>query len=113
MYKPQGMSHTEGGWPKEVDATEKEQTQRYKKKIEKDDVFLETTLNLADNLIPDHAVRVLADALRRSASLRSQLARLDLRDNGGEGGIDGEAARRTLCEAAQRPVETADDWLLL
>jgi len=39
-YVSKGIMHFEGGWPKEVDATEKEQIQRYKKKVEKDDEYL-------------------------------------------------------------------------
>lgn len=39
-YIPLGMLHTEGGWPKEIDATEKEQTARFKKKVEKDDEYI-------------------------------------------------------------------------
>ena len=38
--KSQGMVHHEGGWPKEVDYTEKEQTLRYKKKVEKDEEYI-------------------------------------------------------------------------
>ena len=34
------MLHLEGGWPKEIDCTEKEQTLRYKKKVEKDEEYL-------------------------------------------------------------------------
>ena len=53
MYKPQGMLHLEGGWPKEVDPTEKEQTLRYKKKIEKDDEYLRQISNLAASIEGD------------------------------------------------------------
>jgi dynein intermediate chain 2 len=35
-----GVLHTEGGWPKEIDATDKEHTSRFKKKIERDPKYL-------------------------------------------------------------------------
>ena len=47
-YISQGMLHLEGGWPKDVDATEKEQTQRYKKKVEKDDEYIRQVKSLGD-----------------------------------------------------------------
>ena len=53
MYKPQGMLHLEGGWPKEVDPTEKEQTQRYKKKVEKDDDYIRQVKTLASTIEGD------------------------------------------------------------
>ena len=34
------MNHLEGGWPKDVDCTEKEQTARYRKKVEKDEQYI-------------------------------------------------------------------------
>ena len=47
-YKAQGMVHLEGGWPKDVDSTEKDQTQRYKKKVEKDDDYIKQIKALGD-----------------------------------------------------------------
>jgi len=47
-YKAQGMLHLEGGWPKDVDPTEKDQTQRYKKKVEKDDEYVKQVKALGD-----------------------------------------------------------------
>ncbi|KAJ0005286.1 hypothetical protein NQD34_011500 [Periophthalmus magnuspinnatus] len=35
-----GMNHTEGGWPKDVDPNEMEQTIRFRKKVEKDEGFM-------------------------------------------------------------------------
>ena len=32
-YQSHGMNHMEGGWPKDVDPTEKDQTARYRKKV--------------------------------------------------------------------------------
>lgn len=41
-----GMNHTEGGWPKDVSTTEDDQKVRYRKKIEKDDVYIHSMLQL-------------------------------------------------------------------
>ena len=42
----QGMSHTEGGWPRDVNPDDPEQKSRYRKKFEKDDDFLYKTRQL-------------------------------------------------------------------
>ena len=34
------MNHTEGGWPKDINPAEVEQTIRYRKKIEKDEGYI-------------------------------------------------------------------------
>ena len=47
-YIPQGMLHLEGGWPKDVDSTEKDQTTRFRKKIEKDDEYIKQVRSLGD-----------------------------------------------------------------
>jgi len=47
-YIPLGMLHTEGGWPKEIDSTEKEQTARFKKKVEKDEEYIRQVRALGD-----------------------------------------------------------------
>ena len=47
-YIPQGMLHLEGGWPKDVDATEKDQTLRYKKKVEKDEEYIKQVRALGE-----------------------------------------------------------------
>ena len=41
-----GMNHVEGGWPRDVNPTETEQVQRYRKKIEKEDMFIHTVTQL-------------------------------------------------------------------
>lgn len=41
-----GMNHTEGGWPREVNPTDEEQTLRFRKKIEKDETYIHTVLQL-------------------------------------------------------------------
>ena len=40
------MNHTEGGWPKDVNPAEVEQTIRYRKKVEKDEAYLATIMKL-------------------------------------------------------------------
>ena len=35
-----GMNHTEGGWPKDINPTEVEQTIRFRKKVEKDEHYI-------------------------------------------------------------------------
>ena len=44
----QGMNHTEGGWPKDVNCYDPEQTSRYRKKIEKDEDFIDITRDLVN-----------------------------------------------------------------
>jgi len=41
------MNHTEGGWPKDINILDAEQTVRYKKKIEKDEAYIRTILHLS------------------------------------------------------------------
>mmetsp|Transcript_46296 Transcript_46296/g.76595 ORF Transcript_46296/g.76595 Transcript_46296/m.76595 type:complete len:571 (-) Transcript_46296:17-1729(-) len=47
-YVSVGMFHQEGGWPKDVDPTEKEQTTRYRKKVEKDEEYIRQVKALGD-----------------------------------------------------------------
>ena len=47
-YTNHGMSHMEGGWPKDLDYTEKEQTVRYRKKVEKDEEYLRQVRDLVE-----------------------------------------------------------------
>ena len=42
----QGMSHSEGGWPRDVNPADAEQKSRYRKKLEKDEDFLLKTRHL-------------------------------------------------------------------
>jgi hypothetical protein len=41
-----GMSHMEGGWPKEVDHTEAEQVIRFRRKVEKDEDYIRQVVRL-------------------------------------------------------------------
>ncbi|EDW79093.1 dynein axonemal intermediate chain 2 [Drosophila tropicalis] len=45
-YKSTGITHNEGGWPKDINMHDPEQTVRYKRKIEKDDNYITQVMNL-------------------------------------------------------------------
>jgi dynein intermediate chain 2 len=47
-FSNQGIKHTEGGWPKDVDPTDAEHTIRYRKKIEKDEEYIKQVSELGD-----------------------------------------------------------------
>lgn len=40
------MCHSEGGWPKDLNIKDTEQIIRYKRKIEKDELYIHTMLQL-------------------------------------------------------------------
>ena len=40
------MNHVEGGWPKDINPAEVEQTIRYRKKVEKDEVYIQMVQDL-------------------------------------------------------------------
>ncbi|XP_042881587.1 dynein axonemal intermediate chain 2-like, partial [Penaeus japonicus] len=54
-FASSGMNHTEGGWPKDVSTTEDDQKVRYRKKIEKDDVYIHSMLQLGQKI--EHCIR--------------------------------------------------------
>ncbi|XP_076280813.1 uncharacterized protein LOC143209283 [Lasioglossum baleicum] len=45
-FKDSSMCHTEGGWPKDLNVKDTEQVVRYKRKIEKDELYIHTMLQL-------------------------------------------------------------------
>lgn len=45
-YRDNKMYHYEGGWPKDVNMKDLEQTVRYRRKIEKDELYIHTMLQL-------------------------------------------------------------------
>ena len=49
-YLSQGMNHFEGGWPKDINPAENDQTMRFRKKIEKDDAYINSVLGLCQVL---------------------------------------------------------------
>lgn len=46
-FESRGLMHTEGGWPKDVNPKDGEQTVRYKRKIEKDENYINQVMTLA------------------------------------------------------------------
>jgi len=53
-YVTHGMLHTEGGWPKDIDYAEKEQTTRYRKKVEKDEEYIRQVKALGEGV--EHSI---------------------------------------------------------
>jgi hypothetical protein len=49
-YKSNGMCHLEGGWPRDIDPTEKDQTARYRKKVEKDEDYIRQVVALSETV---------------------------------------------------------------
>ncbi|VVC90885.1 unnamed protein product [Leptidea sinapis] len=45
-YTNSGMNHVEGGWPKDINMNDPEATQRYRRKIEKDDAYIHAVMHL-------------------------------------------------------------------
>lgn len=45
-YETHGINHTEGGWPKDICLQDPEQTTRYRRKIEKDELFISQVMGL-------------------------------------------------------------------
>lgn len=41
------MNHTEGGWPKDININDEDQPKRYRRKIEKEESYAQTVLQLA------------------------------------------------------------------
>ncbi|XP_065826418.1 dynein axonemal intermediate chain 2-like isoform X2 [Oscarella lobularis] len=50
-----GMNHTEGGWPKDVNPNEVEQTIRFRKKVEKDEYYMQMIQKLGDTM--EHCIK--------------------------------------------------------
>ncbi|XP_063223643.1 dynein intermediate chain 3, ciliary [Bacillus rossius redtenbacheri] len=49
-YTQHGMNHTEGGWPRDVNPADEEQAIRYRKKVEKDDMYLHALSQLSHSM---------------------------------------------------------------
>lgn len=45
-FETHGINHTEGGWPKDICLQDPEQTTRYRRKIEKDELFINQVMGL-------------------------------------------------------------------
>ncbi|KAH8343365.1 hypothetical protein KR059_008988, partial [Drosophila kikkawai] len=50
-YDERGLYHYEGGWPKEVNPLDEEQTQRHRKKVERDDSWGEQVLEMIKKMM--------------------------------------------------------------
>lgn len=46
-FDSKGMMHNEGGWPKDINPNDVEQTVRYKRKIEKDENYINQVMTLS------------------------------------------------------------------
>ncbi|XP_049873987.1 dynein intermediate chain 3, ciliary [Pectinophora gossypiella] len=59
-YTTSGINHIEGGWPKDINMNDPEATQRYRRKIEKDDAYIHAVMNLGHsmehNILQNNAV---------------------------------------------------------
>ncbi|XP_019851832.1 PREDICTED: dynein intermediate chain 3, ciliary-like, partial [Amphimedon queenslandica] len=45
-----GVNHTEGGWPKDINPAEVEQTIRFRKKVEKDEIYMQVIQDLGTKM---------------------------------------------------------------
>ncbi|NXW93880.1 DNAI2 protein, partial [Alopecoenas beccarii] len=50
-----GVNHTEGGWPRDINPQEQEQTARFRKKLEKEENYINTIMHLGT--LMEHCVR--------------------------------------------------------
>lgn len=50
-FKESGLHHVEGGWPRDINMHDLEQTVRYRRKIEKDELYIHTMLQLLPVII--------------------------------------------------------------
>ena len=60
-FTPAVVSHTEGGWPKEVDSKQRDQVFRYIKKVEKSDDYLDAAIRFCG---------LLEEKVRQNVSLQ-------------------------------------------
>ncbi|KAM9342518.1 dynein axonemal intermediate chain 2 [Pholidichthys leucotaenia] len=54
-YESCGINHVEGGWPKDINPSEMEQTMRFRKKVEKEEGYINSILQLGS--IMEHCIR--------------------------------------------------------
>lgn len=66
-----GVNHVEGGWPKDVNPLELEQTIRFRKKVEKDENYINTIMQLGLVRLPA-APAVRAAATAQAPQLRGE-----------------------------------------
>ncbi|XP_066990947.2 dynein intermediate chain 3, ciliary-like [Anabrus simplex] len=53
IFSDRGMNHVEGGWPRDVIPFDVEQTLRFRKKVEKDEMYIHTVLQLSHSMEPN------------------------------------------------------------
>ncbi|XP_031353490.1 dynein intermediate chain 3, ciliary-like [Photinus pyralis] len=57
-----GMNHTEGGWPKDINKEDEEQTKRYRRKIEKEDsynpILMHLCKNMEDSVLQNNSINI-------------------------------------------------------
>ena len=75
--EPRGLNHVEGGWPKDVNPGEVEQTIRYRKKVEKDEMYVNTIVQLGS--VMEHCIKqnnAIGETFRKSeqVNLRSVIS---------------------------------------
>lgn len=46
-YAQRGICHTEGGWPKDINLDDPEQVVRFRKKAEKDELYLQSVMQMS------------------------------------------------------------------
>lgn len=73
VFADKGMYHEEGGWPRDVDASEPEQKQRYLKKAEKDEDYVKSMDVQTGGII--HAMRQVRAPQRIGPEKRAQADR--------------------------------------
>lgn len=64
-----GINHVEGGWPKDVNPLELEQTIRFRKKVEKDENYINAIMQLGSVRLPAAPATTPAGRARRCAQL--------------------------------------------
>ena len=50
-----GVNHAEGGWARDINPQDVEQTSRFKKKVEKDDMYMSSVLQLGAVSVTRHS----------------------------------------------------------
>lgn len=62
LYSKHNINHEEGGWPKDVDYAEAEHTIRFRKKVEKDEDYINTVVRLGtrveERLMQNNAIDI-------------------------------------------------------
>lgn len=96
LFTAKGITHVEGGWPKDVNSGDAEQVARYRKKIERDDVYARQVGELCRKLerviLQNTAVNIYESYFRDADGTSA--------DNGNTGG--GAASEALLLPVAEK-----------